>query len=256
MNLTRISHLVGDIALCLTFFTRIPCHPPANARNFADALWAAPVVGALVGVLAAVTVLIGSTANMSPHIAALLALAVSIVLTGALHEDGAADTADGFGGGKSAADSLQIMRDSRIGTYGTLALLFSFAARWAAISAIASADSSALVFGALMVAHAGSRGVLPVFIAHVPTASTSGLSAGIGPVRTLSWGAALVIGCSGMLAMGLAFALVAAIALASCMVVMNWLCRRAVGGQTGDVLGALQQLCECALLLVAASLFG
>lgn len=254
MDLPRASHIVGDIALCLTFFTRIPCPLPANGRSFADALWAVPLVGALVGGLSSAAVLLALAVNLPPTVAALFALAVSILLTGALHEDGAADTADGFGGGKSPDDALQIMRDSRIGSYGTLALIFSVGSRWAALAAIAGVAEPMAIVGTLVAAHACSRSVIPAFAGNVPPARQSGLSAGIGEIRPATWATSLSLGFILSLGVGLAFAGVSIIALAACFLVIDRLCRRSIGGQSGDVLGALQQVCEATLLLVAAAL--
>jgi len=254
MDLPRASDIIGDMALCLTFFTRIPCQVHSSDRRFADALWAVPLIGALIGAFSGAAAVIALAANLPPTVAALFSLGVSVILTGALHEDGAADTADGFGGGKSPADALHIMRDSRIGSYGTLALIFSIGARWAAIAAIIGVSESSWIVWALVAAHACSRAIIPAFAANVPPASTTGLSAGIGKIRPVTWRVSLALGLIIALGMGPTFAATTILALAACFLLIERLCRRAVGGQTGDVLGALQQLCEATLLMVAASL--
>src|SRR5690606_6276515 len=112
-------------------------------------------------------ILAGLALGLPPAAAAVIGLAAGILLTGALHEDGAADVADGFGGGKTRDDKLAIMRDSRIGSYGTLALMLSVLARWIALTAIASAAEGGTILWASIAAHAASRAVLPAFLARV-----------------------------------------------------------------------------------------
>jgi adenosylcobinamide-GDP ribazoletransferase len=184
--------------------------------------------------------------------AAALALAATVLVTGALHEDGLADTADGFGGGATATRKLEIMRDSRIGTYGVLALLLSLLLRWSALVAVAP---SGKIFWVLLAAHAASRALIPTFMAALPSARSDGLSANAGTVDVPVLRLALLIGFVALLTSGFWFALVAALILALCFFGLRALADRQIGGQTGDVLGALQQICEIAILLTAAALF-
>src|SRR5690606_26418945 len=115
-----------------------------------------------------------------------------------------------------------IMRDSRIGSYGTLALILSALARW---SALAAAPGGAVLWAAIA-AHAASRAVLPAFAAHVPPARDSGLSAGLGAIGTGAITAALGLGFVALLPLGLGFAVVVAVLLAGIFLLMGWLCRR------------------------------
>ncbi|WP_338320010.1 adenosylcobinamide-GDP ribazoletransferase, partial [Bradyrhizobium ottawaense] len=117
---------------------------------------------------------------------------------GALHEDGLADTADGLGGGRTRERKLEIMRDSRIGTYGVCALILSFGLRWSALAAIAD---PLLVAFALCAAHAAARAGVPAFMSLVPPARPDGLSASAGspPGRSVAIAFAL-----GTLALALA----------------------------------------------------
>ena len=246
--------MLADIASCIAFFTRVPVPASRGGRSFAEALWAAPVAGALVGLCAGLAILAGLGLGLPQGAAAALGLAAGIVLTGALHEDGAADLADGFGGGRTAGDKLAIMRDSRIGSYGTLALILSALVRWSALAALAAAPGGAVLWAAIA-AHAASRAVLPAFAAHVPPARDTGLSAGLGAIGTGAITAALGLGFVALLPLGIGFAVVVAVLLAGIFLLMGWLCRRQIGGQTGDVLGALQQGCEIAILLAAAAIF-
>lgn len=254
MTGSRVDGAIADLVLCVAFFTRVPMPHAGAGRNFADALWAAPVVGALVGLIAGTVALTGLWVGLPAGAAAVLAVAAGIAITGGLHEDGAADVADGFGGGKSRADKLAIMRDSRIGSYGTLALILSLLARWSAIGALAAAGGAGVVL-ALVAAHAASRAVLPAFAAQVQPARADGLSAGIGAIEPRTVWLALAIGFAALLLLGIGFALVMSALLAAIALGLAALCRRQIGGQTGDVLGALQQAAEIAVLLAAAAIF-
>lgn len=252
MRLQHSSDAVSDIVLCVTFFTRLPIQAAVTQRSFAQALWAAPVAGALVGLVSGGVLLIALAAGLPSGAAALLGLVASVVLTGALHEDGAADMADGFAG-RTVGDRLEIMRDSHIGSYGTLALILLVLARWSALAALAAAGAGTILL-ALLAAHAASRAVLPAFAARVPPASATGLSAGIGPIEANRAALALGLGLVTLLVLGFGFAVIATLLLAGIFLAMERLCRRQIGGQNGDVLGALQQICEATLLLTMATL--
>src|SRR5262249_4655986 len=141
------------------------------------ASWALPVAGALVGAAGAWTFWIASELRLPPALAAALALVATLLMTGSLHEDGLADTADGFGGGWDRARKLEIMRDSRFGPYGVWALVMSLRLRWAALAALANPVPAA---PALIAAHVGARAALPAFMHVVPPARTEGLSARAG----------------------------------------------------------------------------
>ena len=150
-----------------------------------------PVVGALIG--AAVGLLcLGLRAIGVPDLAAAaLALGASAILTGALHEDGLADVADGFGGGRTLRAKLEIMRDSRLGTYGAMILLVSFAAKLSALAAI----PDGYVVPSLIAAHALGRGILPAMSLNLPYARKDGLArnAGQPDATTAATAAALAL---------------------------------------------------------------
>jgi adenosylcobinamide-GDP ribazoletransferase len=182
--------------------------------------------------------------------AAALALGARALLTGGLHEDGLADLADGFGGGRDKAAKLEIMRDSRLGTYGALALVVSFVAKMAALAAL---PHSAVVAG-LVAAHALARGALPALAAIMPGARSDGLATSAGRVEpavaTTAAMLALLIAFV-CLPPGAAFMTTAAAALGAAAVAV--LAKRQIGGITGDVLGAAEQVGETAVLLVLAA---
>jgi len=243
---------VTDVAVCLMFCTRLPLATsmPAAGGDVARASWALPVAGALVGALGGLAYWLAVRLGLPPLVAAALALAAGVVVTGCLHEDGLADTADGFGG-SDRERRLEIMRDSRLGTYGVCALLMSLLLRWSALASIADARAVAL---ALVAAHAAARAPLPAFMALVPPARSDGLAAAAGPPPYAAVAAAGVLGALALgLCLGPTAALAALVLLAAAAVIMARMIVKAIGGHTGDVLGALEQINEILVLLVAAA---
>jgi adenosylcobinamide-GDP ribazoletransferase len=174
---------------------------------------------------------------------------VTLLATGCLHEDGVADAADGFGGGETRERKLDIMRDSRIGTYGVCALIVALILR---VGVLASFFSSGSAAWALIASHAGARAAMMAFMFLVPPARRDGLSSDAGQPPIESAGVAAALGfVISAICLGLAHAVIAAILLAIVIAVMAWLSRRQIGGQTGDVLGAVEQIAEITILLVA-----
>lgn len=241
--------LLQQILTCLSFYTRLPVGRwLASDNDFAAAQWAAPVAGAFIGLCGGFAYTVSAAVGLPPPVAAVVCIGATIFLTGALHEDGAADTADGFGGGESAKQKLEIMRDSRLGTYGALALLFSVLTRWSAISALIDPLT---VMIAVIAAHAASRAVIAEFLLLVPPARNDGLSATVGTFDSGTASISLAIGVGVLFAGGLLFAVGSALLLALWFFALQWLCRRQIGGQTGDVIGALQQGAEVIILVTA-----
>ncbi|ESX25790.1 cobalamin synthase [Mesorhizobium sp. LSJC264A00] len=263
---------LDDVALCLVFFTRLPLPVfDLRGRSLADAIWAAPVAGLAVAVAGAVVYAAGVQLGLAPGPAAALALAATLLATGCLHEDGLSDVADGFGGGKTRDKKLEIMRDSRIGTYGAAALGLSMLIRWSALSQLATYGAAALglsmlirwsalsqlanptsVLFALIAAHAASRGLLGAFMHLAPAARSDGLSAGAGTVSAQTAVLGAVLGAIPLLTLGLGGAFAALILLALVFSALRALCLNQIGGHTGDTIGALQQLGEITVLLVAS----
>jgi adenosylcobinamide-GDP ribazoletransferase len=233
---------VNSLLLAAIFLTRLPLRvrePPPLARA---APWF-PVIGAAIGLA------VGGSYWLAHRIlpvwpAAFLALAGGILLTGALHEDGLADCADGFGGGNGPEHKLEIMRDSAIGSYGALALILSAALR---ASAIAGLEGSV---AALIAAHALSRAALPAAMHLLPPASGSGVAAAAGRPSAGEAGAAILIALL-LAALLLPHRAAAAAILATGVAAAGFarLARRQLGGHSGDVLGAMQQLGEVSALL-------
>jgi adenosylcobinamide-GDP ribazoletransferase len=242
--------ILDDIALCLVFFTRLPL-PVVDFRDrgLAAAIWAAPIAGLAVAVIGALAYAVGIWLGLAAGPAAALALAATLLATGCLHEDALSDVADGFGGGKTREKKLEIMRDSRIGTYGACALGFSLLIRWSVLSEFAS---PVYVFLALIAAHAASRGLLGAFMHLLPAARSDGLSVDAGTVSAETAIAGAVLGAVTLLALGFGGAVAAFILLGLLFAAFRVLCRSQIGGQTGDTVGALQQFGEIAVLLVAS----
>src|SRR6202034_1238480 len=146
---------------------------PAAGPDIARAPWAFPLAGVVVALIAAAVYAVAHKIGSPPWVAAALAVATTLAVTGCLHEDGLADTADGFGGGDTRERKLEIMRDSRIGTYGVCALTLSILLR---VSAIATLARPSFAFWALIAAHGAARAALPIFMTIVPPARDDGLS--------------------------------------------------------------------------------
>src|SRR5438552_11745063 len=143
----------------MAFFTRLPVDPRAGgAWRLADSAWAFPLVGAGIGGAATLALLSAQLIGLANWPAALLSILAGLVLTGALHEDGLADTADGFFGGRDRQEKLAILRDSRQGTWGVLAIVLSVLLRAAALADIGDVIHAGL---ALIAAHTASRAALP-----------------------------------------------------------------------------------------------
>lgn len=243
----------------LQFLTRLPLPVAIGNLTLAEAMAAFPLAGAIIGALTELVAAFLSATGTTPLLGASLTLAVSLCLTGALHEDGLADSADGLGGGATREQKLEIMRDSHIGTYGTLALVVSCAAKIAAIAAITSALgwASILVFAAT---GAVSRATIVWLMATTPAARSEGLSASAGRPsgNSLAWALGLAA-LFGILFLGKTIgffdALFALLAAAAVALALQRLVMRMVGGQTGDICGALQVTSEIAMLAtISASL--
>ena len=242
--------ILSGFTVATAFFTRIPVVTPAcRVAWLAAAAWAFPLVGAGIGGIAAFAFLLVQLLGLGDWPAAVLAVLAGIVLTGALHEDGLADTADGFGGGATREQKLDIMCDSRIGTYGVCALIVALFLR---VGILASFFSAASVGWALLASHAGARASMMGLMYLVPPTRRDGLSSDAGQPPLESVAAAAVLGfLLAAICLGPLRTIVALILLVVVVMLMAWLSRKQIGGQTGDVLGAIEQVSEIVILLVA-----
>jgi adenosylcobinamide-GDP ribazoletransferase len=236
-----------DFALATMFLTRLRL--PMRASSGMPALKRASrmfaVVGLFVGLAGGLMYAIAIELGFASWIAATLAVGAAVLLTGGLHEDGLADTADGFAGGGVRDEKLAIMRDSRIGSYGALALVFSVLFR---VAAIASLADIGIVMAAMIAGHAASRAAMTAVMHALPNARSDGLSAGVGrPDRTAA-GIGLAVAAVAALAMLQGAGLLAILLAAGAAGGVAWLAQRQIGGQTGDVLGATEQIAQAAFL--------
>jgi len=246
---------VRGIRAAFGFLTLLPCGGwPFSA---ADWRWAAahhPLVGATLGALLAL-VWHASEARLGPWSASTLTVSAGLILTGALHEDALADTADALGAGGNSETMLAILKDSRIGTYGAAALCVSFSCRTSLLAALGSSAPFALI-----AVHAAAR-VPPVWLMsslpYVTPASTSrsGFAATSRPLQAAvatSWATIALGGC--VMFRGLSLEQAAAVAGAGIVIgaASARTYRKRMGGVTGDLLGATEQICESSMLLAAA----
>ncbi|WP_425357553.1 adenosylcobinamide-GDP ribazoletransferase [Oceanicola granulosus] len=239
---------LADVAAALALLTRLPM---PSAAPGPQAAWAWPLAGLAVGALAAGAAALAGAVGLPPGVAAGLALAVAALATGGLHEDGLSDSADGLWGGGHPERRLEIMRDSRIGSYGALALVLGLGLRW---SALASAIAAGWLWPALLVAGLASRAAMAALAAALPFARPDGLARLTGRPPPRAALAAMALAGAGCLLLA-PWALVAvALAAGGLVALLGRVARRRIGGQTGDILGAAQQLAEIAVLLVFAAL--
>jgi len=242
---------LSDITEATRLLTRLPVPGSRDQPRGGNAAWAYPIAGLFAGCIAALTAAISVAIGLSAPVAAALSIAAAVLTTGALHEDGLADTADGLWGGNSRIRRLEIMRDSRIGAYGVLALILSVLLRWTAITElVATGQASA----ALIAVGVLSRAVMPPAMSAMPFARQDGLAVSVG---TVSAGAALLAALTGgalaVFFLGLP-ALPAMLAIAIAALVVLRIAKAKIGGVTGDVLGAVQQISEIAALCCLAAL--
>lgn len=246
----------SDIAGAATLLTRLPLpvdHARAGARA-ALAVWAYPVVGGLIGAVAGGVVALLTALGAPALAAAAIALLIGLALTGALHEDGFADMADGLGG-RDPARRLEIMRDSRIGAFGAAALIAALLAKASLLAHVAEGAPGLTTIAMAAAAGAASRAPLGAAMRWLAPARREGLAAGVG--RPPTWAALLALGLGALALAGFGWSGGAALAagLASAAMVAA-MARRAFGGVTGDVLGAMQVAAEIAALTALAAGIG
>jgi adenosylcobinamide-GDP ribazoletransferase len=234
-----------EVRLALGFFTRLPLKAPSG--SIAEAARAFPIAGAVIGLTGALVYLLAAEIGLSGLLAALLAVAATVVAGGALHEDGLADFADMLGVRGGRERKLAVMRDSRIGSYGVLALGFATAIK---VAALVGLGDPWLVAGALVAAHACGRATLPILMRSLPLARAEGLAAAAGrPSATATYqglGIALLLSA---FACGPGAALVSLVVAVVAAFLVSQVARRQIGGYTGDVLGAAQEAAQLAVFV-------
>jgi len=258
---TRISGLIADARVSTAFLTRLPAAwlggDQAGRPDLGEASRMFPLVGAAIGLAGGFVLVVAALLDVPLFAAAALAVATTMLATGALHEDGLADTFDGLGGGATPERKLDIMRDSRIGTYGTAALVFSILLRTATLwnLAIASPWRAGL---ALIAAEAVSRTALMRVWHDLPAARPQGLAHDTGPPEPeallVAQALALVIALVTVWRVaGLAAAIVGILLAVAGTYIFMMVSRAQIGGRTGDTLGACQQIAAVLFLVGVAS---
>ena len=240
---------LGDLRDSLAFLTRIPVGSSRDPS--ASSGWAWPLAGVAGGLAAGagghLTVMLGG----STQFAALIALGLLVAATGGLHEDGLADSFDGMACGRDKESRLDAMKDSRLGTYGAIALILFLLARWLGMSQLA--EDGALI-SALIAACAASRAAMLAVMHLVPPARGDGLSALFGtPTAATTLAAFAIAAAISIVAVGWSAAIMLAVAALAATPVALF-ARAKLGGQTGDILGACQQSAETAAILALASI--
>ncbi|HTJ64943.1 MAG TPA: adenosylcobinamide-GDP ribazoletransferase [Alphaproteobacteria bacterium] len=242
-----------DFLVALMLLTRLPVGRFVRGEpNLGRIVWAFPVIGLFAGALGGGVYWAGHLLGLSAWLSAGWAFGTVLVFTGAFHEDGLADLADGFAGGRTAERKLEIMRDSRIGSYGALGLAWSSFVRVAALAAIGM--PRAVLAAWIVTAIIGRAGmILPLLI--LKPARSDGLAASM--KRVPEWSATLGLALA-LTAPFLLLQPVAAIIVLICGLVtsllMTGLARWQIGGHTGDVLGATEIAVECVVLTAMIAL--
>jgi len=245
---------LDDLSTCLRFYTRLPAPAPgaSDLAGFAKALRLLPLAGAIVGLVGGAAFLCARVIGLGAPLAAAFAVLALVLTTGGLHEDGLADVADGFGGGASPARKLEIMRDSRVGAFGGLALAFTILLRVLAIGALGERSAS-LVLAALVASGAVSRllGLMPLLLSFPARRDGAG-AAMPRPTPAALRQAALLGGALALLpvfaGVSAAQAVAANLAAFFGVLALTRLAQKQIGGYSGDVLGAAQQIAEIAIL--------
>lgn len=257
-QLPNATDFIADLARSVAFLSRIPVpdrYFRGQSGSFSRAVRAFPLAGALIALIPAL-VLYTLSQTGDALVTSLIALSLMVLMTGALHEDGLADAADGLGGGRDREHALAIMKDSRIGSYGVVAMLLSFSLRAASLAALARFDSS-LAAVSMLAAACTSRSVMIWHWSALPPARTNGVAVAIGaPERTARNMALLIGGVMGLIFiashLGIAVAIFVLVVSAIAGQVFTAFVRRKLGGHTGDTIGATQQVSEIVALATLA----
>ena len=245
-----------DFRIAVGFLTILPLAPSANLDDHRTGLRfgarAFPLAGLVVGLFGALIYAIANMLRLPPEAAAFIAIGAMTVFTGALHEDGLADMADGAMARQAMSERLAVMRDSRIGTFGTLALIIVVGIKTGTITAIGWPDQVAPM---LIGCAAASRAVLPAMLRFMQPARGDGLAFRVGrPEENQVILSALLGAAFALLFLGPFAGLVAIIAGTCAAALVGWIANKRLGGVTGDVLGAAQQATETTMMLAVVAM--
>jgi adenosylcobinamide-GDP ribazoletransferase len=244
-----------ELLFSIVFFTRIrvPVMMNFSGITLAGCAWTYPLIGVLVGAVGAGVYVLLTTLGLSMVAAAWATIFAQLLLTGGLHEDGLADTADGMAFGRTPEQKLDIMRDSRIGSFGVLALIAVIGLRASLMAMVLPASA----FAVLIAAAVASRVMIALLIHIAPRARPEGMASLAGEVSRRNLFACFAV--SALLLIVLLDVKLALVALVTALAVALYVKRVAkhhFGGITGDVLGATQQLSEVAVLMMLLAMVG
>ena len=249
---------LAELQLAFMLLTRLPAGTlTSQLPELAHARWAFPIVGCIVGGIIAVSYIILSLLLLPSFAAAILAITAGLFSTGAIHEDGLADCADGFGGGQNREKKLAIMRDSAIGSYGTLSLIIIMGLR---ISLLSMLPAKLEIVTPIIICAVISRYAMVGYLCLLPAARQDGLGNQASGNQTSgdNISALLLAGLIALPAFVIgAFGLIYVImAIVSVALIWGVIAKYQLGGQTGDVCGAGQIICETAGWLIIATIYG
>lgn len=245
----RLTNAPRDLLICLMFFTRLPVRLNLKKHiRLHVSVHMYPYAGIIIGLIGAAVIFLATAMNLPSIPIAILATMAMVLATGALHEDGLADMADGFGGGHDRQRKLEIMKDSRIGTYGVLALVFSQGLRVSVLAELVTFSLTASMVS-LVIAAAFSRAISMLFWAALPPARSDGLSKNSGQPDKTSLAMALSLTLLAIVLLspfgfGLVALILAMLGGFCSLLLLIWICKKQIQGQTGDTIGATQQICE------------
>ncbi len=243
-----------DFKIAIGFFTRLPIKFDQNHAPypFIKTVWAFPLAGFVIGLLAALIFAIADILGINIWIGAFLTIGATAIITGALHEDGLADFFDGIWGGDNAKRRLEIMRDSNIGTYGALALIIATGLKFSSIINI----NMSYILSSLIAAHIFSRAILPIIMYHMDMAGKTGLAASFGKPNKILSLIALFIGVFAIIILlGIKASAIIIITISMVIFLMVRLVKNKIGGYNGDILGMIQQICEIIILICCSVQF-
>jgi adenosylcobinamide-GDP ribazoletransferase len=245
--------LLDDLAAAFMLLTRLPVGWATHgARDLARTVWAFPIVGLVVGGLGGVAYWLAHGLGVPSFLGGCWAIATMLLATGGFHEDGLADTADGFGGGRTVARKLEIMRDSRIGSYGAIGLILSMLMRVGAVASLARPHAVAIAL--ILAAMLARAGIILILILLRP-ARPDGMAAAMADIpRRSVWIGLGLAGIAPFICLPFSSALIVVVVAVCAALAVARMAHRQIGGHSGDVLGAGAMTVECVVLTALTSL--
>jgi adenosylcobinamide-GDP ribazoletransferase len=246
---------IQDIILGISFLTRLPIsHSLPYKRFIMQSAWSFPLVGSFLGFLGGSVSWVLLELQLPLLIISFLTIGTLILLTGGLHEDGLADMADGFGGGSNPENKIAIMRDSQIGTYGTLILILVIAIKAAGIVTLLGQDNTLNCMVALVVSGSISRSLMVCVAYTLDHASEKGIGKFAGkPDSHTAISSIFITVITSIFLLPIMKAMIVLTLATLTATAIGLLAKRQINGYTGDILGATQQLSEVIVLIFLAT---